>query len=162
MNFFRHRHVVVAALVAPVLALIAWFSVDYFMGESPHVSIDGMTYPLVEKPNCRYDSGSCGLKNNDFELELAYQRLEGDRLLLSLESAFPLDGVMVAVERQGAEPPPPAAMDPVKAGGRHWQIELSVSEPQSDRLQLATTASGSHYYGDVSFAFTLADRQQGD
>lgn len=160
MNFFRHRHVVVAALVAPVLALIAWFSLDFFMGESPHVAVEGMSYPLVEKPNCRYDSGFCGLKNNDFELDLSYQRLGGERLLLELESVYPLEGVRVAVVRGKGDEAIPVAMNSDDPAGLRWKIELSVSQPQSDRLRLATTASGAHYFGDVALKFTLADRKQ--
>ena len=77
MSVLRNKHVLVSALVAPLLALMAYFAIDHFMGETPHAAVEGRSYPLVEKPGCRWESGSCGLKNNEFELDMVYERLGG-------------------------------------------------------------------------------------
>ena len=82
MNVLKNKHVLVAALVAPLLALMAWFAIDLMTGEEPHAAIEGQSYALVELPNCRYDSGRCGLKNNEFRLDISYRRISGDRLAL--------------------------------------------------------------------------------
>ena len=84
MSILKNRHVLVASLVAPLLALLAWFAIDFFTSETPHAAVEGQSYALVEKPNCRYDSGLCGLKNNDFELELSYRRISGDEDIAAL------------------------------------------------------------------------------
>ena len=158
MNFFKHRHVVVAALVAPVLALIAYFGMDYIFSETPQVAQEGQSYPLVEKPNCRYDSGLCGLKNNEFELDLSYRRLGVSRLVLNLESVFPLEGVMLAVVRNENDDQPPVPMIAAGTDGTQWTMEIMVSDPQTQRLRLVASAGGALYYGDVSTRFTMAEQ----
>lgn len=153
MSVLKNRHVVVAALVAPVLALIAWFSVDYFFAETPQAAVEGGRYALVEKPNCRWESGGCGLKNNDFELEIVFERLGGNVLRLSLDSVFPLDGVMLAVARDDVEVRPPEPMNPAGPGGTVWTLDTVVMQPGEERLRLVASAGGALYYGDVSTAF---------
>ena len=157
MNFLRNRHVVVAALVAPVLALIAYFAMDHMFGETPHAAVEGQSYPLVEKPGCRWDSGSCGLKNNEFNLELSYERIDGDVLRLNVESAFPLDGIMLAVVMSDRDDRPPMPMESASADGLNWFLEIRLPQPESDRIRLAASSGGSIYYGDASAKFTLAD-----
>ena len=158
MSMFRNRHVLVAALVAPVLALIAYFAMDYMFGETPHAAVEGQSYALVEKPNCRWESGTCGLKNNEFEFELTYRRLQGDRLKLDLESVHPLTGVLLAVVQNENDETAPVPMQAANGEGRNWTLEATITEPGTQRLRLAASAGGSVYYGDASTAFTLADR----
>ena len=67
---FKNKHVVIAMLVAPVLSILAWLAVDYFISERPHVAESGATYALIAKSNCRYDSGQCDLENSDFSLSM--------------------------------------------------------------------------------------------
>ena len=156
MNFLRNRHMLVAALVAPVLALIAYFAVDHFFGEPPHAAIEGQSYPLVEKPNCRWESGSCGLKNNEFELDMSYRLLGNGRVALSLESSHPLDGVLLAVVNDDSGATAPAPMDSARNDGTLWMLEVTVGQPGVQRMQLAASAGGSVYFGDVSTAFMQA------
>jgi len=155
MSVFRNRHVVVAALVAPILALIAYFASDFFFGETPQVAVEGQSYPLVEKPGCRWDSGYCGLKNNEFELDLVVREVDGETLLL-LESVFALEGVMLSVGREEAGGAPPVPMRAADGEGRRWSLPLVVPQPGQARIRLVAAADGSLYYGDVSTAFMLA------
>ena len=160
MTILRNRHVLIAALVAPVLALIAWFAIDLMTGEEPHAAIEGQSYALVEMPNCRYESGYCGLKNNEFELVMSYRRIGGDRLALDLSSVFPLDGVLLALVISESDDKPPVQMESAGTDGMKWTLELRVAEPETDRIRLVASAGGAVYYGDVSTRFTLADREQ--
>ena len=157
MSILRNKHVLVAALVAPVLALIAYFAMDYMFGEAPHAAVEGRSYPLVEEPGCRWESGRCGLKNNEFELDLGFERLGGDSLRLDLDSAFPLDGVMVAVAMSETDDRPPVPMNAGDKDGLRWSLEIRLPQPETDRIRLAAKAGGSVYFGDVSAKFTLAD-----
>ena len=159
MSILRNRHVLVAALVAPLLALTAYFAMDYIFGETPQAAREGQSYPLVEKPGCRWASGYCGLKINEFELDLSFRRLGADRLALDLESVFPLDGVMLAVVTHGADEAAPRPMQPAGDDGLKWTIEASVPNPGNDRLRLAASAGGAVYYGDASTEFTKAGRE---
>jgi hypothetical protein len=155
MSVLKNKHVLVAALVAPLLALIAYFASDYFFGEAPQVAVEGQSYPLVEKPSCRWESGYCGLKNNEFELDLLVREVDGETLLL-LESVFALEGVMLSVGREEAEGAQPVPMRAVDEEGRRWSLPLIVPAPGQDRIRLVAAADGSLYYGDVSTAFMLS------
>lgn len=155
MNVLKNRHVLVAALVAPLLALIAYFASDYFFSEAPQVAVEGQSYPLVEKPSCRWESGYCGLKNNEFELDLAVREVDGETLLL-LESVFALEGVMLSVGREETEGAQPVPMRAADEEGRRWSLPLIVTAPGQDRIRLVAAADGSLYYGDVSTAFMLS------
>ena len=72
----KNRHMTIAMLMAPVLAIIAYYGVNTLVGEKPHAAEAGQSYVLVEKPNCRHHGGTCGLKNGDFELTLSFEWLD--------------------------------------------------------------------------------------
>jgi len=155
MSVLKNKHVVTAMLVAPVLAILGYFALDALVGESPMPAEEGQSYPLAEKPNCRYSSGACGLKNADFELELSIRELGKDRVELSLTSAFPLDGVMVSLAENDQEDAPPVAMQPLGGEGKTWSLGMQRPDPERHRLRLAASASGSIYFGDVATKFTV-------
>ena len=87
---FTNKHVVVAMLVAPILAILAWYSIDYFLAEKPHAALPGAAYALIAKSNCRYDSGECDLENGDFKLTLRPVPGASGGTALELSSRFPL------------------------------------------------------------------------
>ncbi len=70
MNILANKHVVIAMLMAPVLALISYFAVDKLMADPPQAAVSGESYRLIEQSNCRYNSGQCALINGNFELRL--------------------------------------------------------------------------------------------
>lgn len=167
MGILKNKHVVVAMLVAPVLALVSYFAVDAIVSEKPHAAQPGDRYALVEKPNCRYSSGQCGLKNGEFELTLTTEWRDDERMLLMMKSAFPLDGAVVALvepaERdatQGeienaANDGLPFEMLSEGDDGRRWSLELPKPDPESDRLRVVVSANNTLYYGDAAMKFTL-------
>ena len=153
----KNRHLVTASIVAPVLALIAYFGVNALVGESPHAAEEGQSYQLVEMPSCRYNSGRCGLKNSDFELNLSTESLDGGRMLLMLESEFPLDGVKAALVEDEADEKQPVDMRPMGADGLSWSLEIARPDPERNRLHLVASANGSLYFGDAAMKFTLQE-----
>lgn len=161
-SVLKNKHVVVAMLVAPVLAVLAWYALDALVGEKPTPAVEGANYPLVEMPKCRYNSGRCELKNGDFELSLVPAGLDPDRptLTLTMTSVFPLEGAMIALvegEDEGeGDGTPPTAMRPTSDDGLNWTVEIERPDPDRQRLRLVASAAGSLYYGDVSTAFTAA------
>jgi len=162
MSVFSNKHMVVAMLVAPVLAVLAYFALDTLVGEKPKPAEEGQSYPLVEKPNCRYASGQCGLKNGDFELQIVIRPKGGDRASLIVDSAFPLEGVAVAVIEDVDEDRPPVAMRPQGTGGTSWSLDIPRPDPERHRLRLAASSGGALYYGDVATQFTLQENAAGD
>lgn len=158
MNLLKNKHALTAAIVTPILLLVSYFAVDFIAGEKPHAAEKGQSYRLVEKPNCRYDSGLCGLKNGDFELELVVENPAGNRPLLTLKSVHPLDGVMVALMENEKHEKAPREMIPQGEGGLAWSIELEPFDPGRDRLRLAASAHDSFYFGDVALKFTIREQ----
>lgn len=159
MSILKNRHLVVAALVAPVLALMAYFGADYVVGERPEAAVAGQDYPLVEQPGCRYAGGACGLKNADFELRITIEPGAGDAALLRVDSVFPLDGVVAArVSAEGGESEP-QGMRRSEPGGRAWAVELPAPGAGSDRLRIVALAAGAKYYGEVGTAFVQAPEE---
>jgi hypothetical protein len=156
MARWKNKHVIIATLMAPVLAVIAYFGVNHMVGEKPHVAEAGQSYQLVEKPNCRYASGTCGLKNADFELTLHFELLEGDRMLLKLASVYALDGVLVALAESDTDDKPPVAMQPADPTGLEWSFTMARPDAEKHRLRLVASAGGANYFGDAALKFTLA------
>jgi len=155
MSIIKNKHMLVAALVAPLLALMSYFAIDFFVGESPHAAEEGQSYQLVEKSNCRYNSGNCGLKNGDFELNLSYEWAGDGQLLLTLRSEFPLDGVVIALVQSEADDNLPVDMQMMGDDGLAWTVNLSNPNPGHDRLRLVASSNRSLWYGDVAMKFAL-------
>jgi len=155
MTFLTSKHTIVAMLVAPVLAIMGYFALDFFVGETPHAAEEGQSYKLVEKPNCRYNSGNCGLKNGDFELKLNADWLDDNRLALTLKSEFPLEGVLVALVEDEADEKRPVEMRPVGDDGLVWSLDMNCPDPESNRLQVVASSGGALYFGDAAMKFSL-------
>jgi len=154
---WKNKHVLIATLMAPVLALIAYFGVNALVGETPHVAEAGQSYVLVEKPNCRHSGGICGLKNGDFELTLSFEWLDNGRMLLELESVHALDGVLVALVESEASETPPVDMRPVGNDGLTWSLDIAHPDPDNHRLRLVASANQALYFGDIAMKFTVIE-----
>lgn len=156
MNILTNKHVVVALLVAPILAILSYFAVDHMVGETPHAAKSGASYQLVEKPNCRYNSGRCGLKNGEFELTLQAEWRGHTRMLLQLSSVHKLDGVKVAWAEasDGGWEAKPVDMQATNEAGTEWQIEIFPDDPENNRLHLVASSNETLYFGDAAMAFT--------
>lgn len=144
---FTNKHVVVAMIAAPLLAVMAWFATGQFAGEEPQAAVAGQSYPLVEKSNCRYPSGACDMENEAFRLRLA---AAGSALVLT--STHALDGVVLGVGWPEEETQP-AAMRAVDGQGLTWRAELANSPAPAQRIRLVAMAGGSSYFADVATAF---------
>jgi hypothetical protein len=157
MSLWKNKHVVIAGIMAPILGVLSYFAVNMLVSEKPSAAQPGQSYMLVEKPNCRYASGKCGLKNAEFELELSFERLQGNRLRLDLSSDHALDGVLLAQQVNAAEESQPRPMSPTAADGRTWSIEISNPDPENQRLRLVASANAAYYVGDAALKFTIQE-----
>ena len=148
---FTNKHVIIAMIVAPILAVLAWIAVGQLSGEQPHVAQEGASYPLIEKSNCRYESGACDLQNEDFKLRLTLQEgAAGPEFLLT--ASHPLEGVVLAVASAGVEPQP-APMRASDGQGLQWRIALGAVPGPEDRIRLVARAAGSSYFAEASTTF---------
>lgn len=144
-----------ATIIAPLLAVISYYAIDFFVGEPAIPAEAGQSYQLVEKPNCRYQSGFCGMKNGDFELNLSPEWVGEDRLKLILRSEFPLQGVLIAVVENEQDESRPSEMLAVSDDGLVWSSTLAGPDPARDRLRLVASSNDSLWYGDVALTFSI-------
>lgn len=148
---FKNKHVVIAMIVAPILSILAWIAVGQFTGEQPQVAKPGQSYPLVEKSNCRYESGACDLENEDFKMRLTLQEgATGPEFVLS--TSHPLEGVVLAVGLPDEEVQP-APMRASDGQGLEWRIALAGTPAVQERIRLVAQSAGSAYYADASTTF---------
>lgn len=105
MSFFTNKHVIIAMIVAPILAVMTYIAVDRHVRPDPVAAKPGDSYELVARSNCRYESGKCTLYNGDFKIELNVADAANQTdLTLDLNSEFPLEGFRYAlVDTNGDE-----------------------------------------------------------
>jgi hypothetical protein len=151
---YKNKHVVIAMIVAPILAVISYFAVDMAVSEKPHAAKAGASYELAEMPNCRYSSGVCGLKNGDFEVKLSAQMQGDQHMLISLNSVVPLDGVKITLMQEaGTDMSAPLDMQPQGSTATQWSVKLPQPNIESDRLQLVMSSNQVLYFGETHLTF---------
>jgi hypothetical protein len=155
VSILKNKHLAMAMLMAPVLALVSYYAVNAIVSETPHAAEAGQSYQLAEKPNCRRGGGNCSLKNGDFELELSVEWFGDDRMLLKLGSVHPLDGVLVSLVENEADDKRPVEMRPMGDDGLVWSLDMARPNPERHRLHLVASSNQSLYFGDVAMKFTL-------
>ena len=149
---FKNKHVVIAMLVAPVLSIMAWFAVDYFLSERPHAAKEGAAYTLIAKSNCRYDSGQCDLENADFELNIRPMSVTSSSVQLELTSAFPLQSATLGLVNNDI-PAAPAAMRATPGQALHWTARIDRPSGDSSTIRVAVTSDGSTWYAEIPVIF---------
>ncbi len=145
---FTNKHVVVALIIAPILAVLAWFAIGNLLGEQAHIAEPGVSYSLVARSNCRYSSGRCDLENQDFSLFLQLE--EGVALVVSSE--HPLRAVMISVGK-AAEEIAPSSMVTMESDGRRWRLQLAQRPQPKDIIRLVAATEQNFYYGETSTQF---------
>ncbi|GAB3274315.1 hypothetical protein [Parahaliea aestuarii] len=152
-----NKHVVIALLVAPLLSLLAWFGVGQLAGEQPRAAVAGQVYPLLEKSNCRYASGTCELVNGNVSLQLQVVRAD-DAPLLVLTSSVSLQGVAVAVVPAGAaDGIAPSTMHSSNDDTTRWQLPLAAPLAEGDRLRLVAATAQNRFTAELSTRFSRAE-----
>lgn len=152
------RHVIAALLVAPVLAILAWFAVGSLGGEKARPARAGAAYPLLEKSNCRYESGACDLENTDFKARLSFSAYPPGHLSagaggrLELYASHAVDSVLVSLTRAPGDSAP-SAMLAADNEGRRWRLELERRPDREQRLRVVLSRRGTAYFAEASSAF---------
>lgn len=156
---FSNKHVVVSLLIAPVLAVLAWFAVGHWFGEPPRPAEPGASYPLLEKSNCRYDSGECTLANGAMQFTItARSSASGTRYTLT--SAIALQGAAVG-SRGEAGVSSPAVMLPEGDSGLVWVVDRPSINAGREKLLVVVEAAGSRWYGEAQTAFMTSTAVRG-
>ncbi len=156
LKFFTNKHVVAAFIITPILAVLGYMLADNLVSEKPQVAQAGNSYPLVAQSNCRFTSGECDLRNNDFLARLVVdQGAEQPRLVV--RSEHELDQVVVGLNYgdsaadQGAVAPQPMTWS---ADAQQWMLSLPKLTDENTQLQIVLMAGGVKYFAETAMAFT--------
>jgi hypothetical protein len=149
---WKNKHVVIALIVAPILAILAWYAVGFLIGEKPHVAESGETYKLVARSNCRYASGACDLHNADFKLSIRPEMLAASSVALVMTSSHSLQSAAIGLVENESEPAP-APMTRTDEAGLEWQGLVPRPASEDAMFRIAVTAQGSTWYGEVPVVF---------
>ena len=152
MRFFKNKHIVVAMLVAPVLALIAYFATDHVVSEKPHLAEQGQTYKLAARPNCRYPSGRCTLHNADIEVEIRIERVSDSAVKLILQSNNPVQHALASFAA-GGDDPLPTTLYRSAASEETWNAEFSQADIENSSLRLVLEISDAVFYAETPVVF---------
>ncbi|MEO0444094.1 MAG: hypothetical protein AAFZ92_10210 [Pseudomonadota bacterium] len=155
-SVLTNKHLIAALIVAPILAIIAYFGLDYAVSERPHSAVAGGSYPLVAKSNCRYQSGRCSFKNGDVEFELKAVPSRDNRMVIDLNAELPLEGVKLALAGN-SQSGMPIAMESTNAGLTQWQTSFDLADIEDTRLLIVVSANNTLYYGETETTFTAYD-----
>lgn len=151
---WKNKHVVVALLVAPVLALIAYFAVDAAVSEAPHAAKEGESYPLRVMSSCRYASGECELRNGDVRVRLWLD----EATTWHLTSEVALSGAMIGGELHAE----PVAMLAGSDDGREWRLDTHSLPVEPDHsMRLVVAVAKSRYFAEFPGTFAGEGRQAG-
>jgi hypothetical protein len=154
---WKNKHVVIAMLVAPILAVIAWYGVDSIVAEQAQVATPGESYPMVARSNCRYDSGACDLVNNDFKLTLKPVDLSPNQTRISLESEFKIaEATLSLVNGSDEVLGSNASGDPLGTGAQITVTFPAFTDPAAT-IRVAVTVQQSIYYAEVPVVFMRTD-----
>ncbi|MDB4575628.1 hypothetical protein N9112_01570 [bacterium] len=152
MNILKNKHLILAMFVAPTLAIIAYFSVDYVVSEKPQAAIQGGTYKLAAKSNCRYQSGVCTLKNGDIEVKLHARRIDERMVELNMHSGLPIQNAIISYV-VGEFTSEPVAMDTESAAASDWYVTIELPDPENSQLRMALSIADAMYYAETTAVF---------
>ena len=150
---FKNKHVIIALLVAPMLAIMAWFAVDYFVAERPQAASAGESYPLVAKPNCRRLSDGCELTNADLSLTLVVTEADPMGASVELTSVFPLEQAAVGLANDDVDEGPPTVLESADAEGLSWNGYVAGRIEADTSMRVLVRANEATFYGEVPVTF---------
>ena len=152
-SVFTDKHVVIALLVAPILAIASWYAVGWLAGDlaESEVAESGQAYPLLERSGCRYEGGECRVSNGDFILTLTMGTVDNEGAIY-IQSALPLESLLVGLRSSGDRPP--LAAQRQSNNTRDWMFLGQEPIASDDALRIVAVTGGAAYFGEVSLTFT--------
>ena len=156
---FKNKHVIVAVIVAPILAILSYLGVDRLVAEQPHAAKQNASYPLAAKSSCRYASGECRLTNGEVDIVLKPIVSARQELELELASTLPIEGAKVAIV-EGDEVGLPVAFSPRDDQKLLWNTRVAPLSTQSTQLRLVVVSGGATFFAEVDTVFLQPPEQR--
>ncbi|NCF24193.1 MAG: hypothetical protein GWP60_06610 [Gammaproteobacteria bacterium] len=157
---WKNKHVIIALIVAPILAILAWFAVGQIAGEKAQVAEPGGAYPLVARSNCRWESGECELVNNDLKMTILPLELGAQYTRLSLDSEFPLAQATFALLSDGNEVVASAEYDASPDAAAQMTVTIPTYADPEGMLRVAVTVRESLYFAEVPVVFMRPEERR--
>ncbi|CAH0990299.1 hypothetical protein SIN8267_00391 [Sinobacterium norvegicum] len=148
---FKNKHIIIALLVSPILAVLAYFATDQIVGEKAAKAEPGKQYQLIAESKCRYASGICTMKNGNFSITITAQQPPQGGQLFTLRSEFPLQSADFATATPSSSQSVPQPMQRIDDVTFEFYQPENIDEQSSMRIVLS--ASGSIYYGESTIGF---------
>ncbi|CAC9955584.1 hypothetical protein [uncultured Gammaproteobacteria bacterium] len=150
--FFKNKHIITSLIVAPILALISYFAVDYYVAEVPHKAKQGQAYKMLVKSNCRWESGMCDLINGDLKINITSDTQTYGLNRLFINASNGLKGIKFAVVEKKNKTSEPHSMMVLDALYTSWQSpQMDIAE--SDYLQFVISVNESVFYVEIPAIF---------
>ena len=150
---FRNLHFAIALIIAPFLAIMAWYAADTMLSEKKERAKEGLGYELLGNSNCRYESGTCTMSNGNFELDIEVDRAEGGGLAVRLESAHPLDAVSMGWVNPEADRARQTGLESAGGGRTLWEGVIPGTASTEARMRVLARTDGTSYYGETATVF---------
>lgn len=144
---FKNKHMVVAMVVAPILAIISYFATDYIVSEKPQKTLSGQTYKMRVKSNCRWESGKCTIDNGDVSIDITGKYLNSRNLDLNLTSNVELNGIKIAFDKKDLPPQSMKQINPMS-----WSVLLDTST-YAQKINLAISIKESIFFAQIPTIF---------
>jgi hypothetical protein len=153
LSIFTNKHLIMAMLVAPILAVIAWFLTDRMVTPEAQIASAGETYELIAKPNCRYQSNKCELVNGDVTLTIEpLQHETTAHPMLKMTSTVPVE--ILRIEFLDFND---ATRDVVRHSNDSGLFEVSgsVTAPLNEikTMRLGLVSAGVNYFAETNIKF---------
>ncbi|AYQ57115.1 hypothetical protein BTHERMOSOX_1477 [Bathymodiolus thermophilus thioautotrophic gill symbiont] len=150
--FFKNKHIITSLIVAPILALISYFAVDYYVAEVPHKAKQGQAYKMLVKSNCRWESGVCDLINGELKINITSDSQTYGLNRLFVDASNNLRGIKFAVVEAQNKTSEPYSMTALNAAYTAWQSS-QINVTKSDYLQFAISVNESVFYAEIPAIF---------
>lgn len=150
--FFKNKHVITSMIVAPILAIISYFAVDYYVAEVPHKAKQGQSYKMLVKPNCRWESGACDLINGELKIHITSDSQVYGLNILFVDASSDLKGIKFALVKAKDKTSKPQSMTASNGSKISWQSP-QINVIKSDYLQFVISANESIFYAEVPTVF---------
>jgi len=151
--FFKNKHVISALIVAPILAVLAYYLVDLFVREQPKPAVAGTSYQLVAKSNCRFSSGACDLVNGSFMSTLNIIKTDGGNELV-LTSNYDLQNAHIGFVSSKGHEFGPYTLKRNGNDSKRWAMEFDLPSNNNTLLRIAITADNAHYFAETAMGFS--------
>ena len=154
---FKNKHMTMAMVVAPILAIVSYFSTDYIVSDLPIMAEQGETYSMTARPNCRYQSGQCTFRNGDLEVNFRLTEDAQGQQLLSAQSSRPLKGARIALVSPDQQSSEALALSMTDDAGEQWAVPINGSLDDKHELRIAMLANATTFYGSTETTFFQYD-----